>query len=79
MIWRCPLEWAWSSPFPPPTCRPQGGGFGLFGRYLGLGCDNVVGLEMVLADGRVVKVDKGERAMLSGWLLALPPPKGRQQ
>ncbi|PRW57319.1 FAD-binding isoform A [Chlorella sorokiniana] len=35
-----------------------GGGFGFLGRCLGLGCDNVVGLEMVLADGSIVQVDK---------------------
>lgn len=31
-----------------------GGGFGLLGRYLGLGCDSVVEMEVVLADGNVV-------------------------
>lgn len=32
-----------------------GGGFGRLGRYLGLGCDNVEALEMVLANGTVVE------------------------
>ncbi|PSC68846.1 FAD-linked oxidase [Micractinium conductrix] len=35
-----------------------GGGFGLLGRYAGLACDSLVGLEMVLANGTVVKANK---------------------
>lgn len=31
-----------------------GGGFGLLGRYIGLGCDQVVGLEMVMFNGTIV-------------------------
>jgi len=35
-----------------------GGGLGFLGHRLGLGCDNLVSLEMVLADGSLVQVDK---------------------
>jgi hypothetical protein len=35
-----------------------GGGLGFLGHRLGLGCDNLVSLEMVLADGSIVKVDQ---------------------
>lgn len=58
----CPLQGDRPSEHPCPLPCPavQGGGFGLLGRYLGLGFDNVVGLEMVLADGSIVQVDAGE-------------------
>lgn len=36
-----------------------GGGLGIPGRYLGLHCDSVVGLEAVLANGSVVHAEKG--------------------
>lgn len=44
-----------------PLFCTQGGGFGLLGRYAGLACDSLVGLEMVLANGTVVKANKSER------------------
>jgi FAD/FMN-containing dehydrogenase len=35
----------------------QGGGYGFTSRLFGLNCDHVVGVTMVLADGRVVRAD----------------------
>lgn len=48
------------SPFPP--CLPclQGGGTGFLGRQHGLGCDQVLALEMVDAEGQVVRASATE-------------------
>lgn len=45
-----------------------GGGFGMFGRAYGLGCDHLVAAEVALADGRVVQVDRDREADLF-WAL----------
>lgn len=37
-----------------------GGGLGFLGRVLGLGCDRLLNVEMVLADGTVVNANKGK-------------------
>ncbi|WP_437733070.1 FAD-binding oxidoreductase [Sorangium sp. So ce1335] len=37
-----------------------GGGFGLLSRALGLTCDSLLAVEMVTADGEVIRADKGE-------------------
>lgn len=36
----------------------MGGGFGPLGRYYGLGCDHLVGAEVVLADGGIVRTSE---------------------
>jgi len=33
---------------------------GFLGHQLGLGCDSLLSLEMVLADGRAIRVDNGK-------------------
>ena len=35
-----------------------GGGLGFLGRILGLGCDRLLSVEMVLADGSVINANK---------------------
>ena len=42
-----------------------GGGLGFLGHRLGLGCDNLISLEIVLADGSVVHVDESQYADVS--------------
>lgn len=37
-----------------------GGGFGWLGRYLGLGCDSLLEVKAVLADGSIVTANEGE-------------------
>lgn len=41
-----------------------GGGYGLLGRYLGLGCDSVVEMEVVLSNGTVVTANSTSHADL---------------
>ena len=43
-----------------------GGGFGLLGRYLGLGCDSVLEMEVVLSNGTVVTANSSESEPYSG-------------
>lgn len=42
-----------------------GGGISLLGRFLGLGCDQLLGLEMVTAAGELIVASKGEPVGLS--------------
>lgn len=42
----------------------QGGGYGFTSRLFGLNCDHVVGVTMVLADGRVLHADADNNAQL---------------
>ena len=46
-------------------------GFGFISRMYGLSIDNLVEVEMVLADGRIVTInaeaDPGERSSEGGW------------
>jgi len=40
----------------------QGGGWGLYSRYLGLTCDRLIGFRMVRANGKIVDATKGDPA-----------------
>jgi hypothetical protein len=44
-----------------------GGGIGWFGRQAGLSCDNLVGAEVVTADGRIVTASADENPDLFFW------------
>ena len=45
------------------------GGFGFLGRLHGLSIDNLVEVEMVLADGRIVVISEGEYpGKISLWI-----------
>lgn len=48
-----------------PTGFTLGGGFDYLSRHLGLGCDQLVGLEAVTEDGRVVYADASEQISCS--------------